>query len=1431
MEKDDDNFTVRPGTIDRGKDYEVFNIANIILNLLSDDNLKDFKIASNAAGFGDFDDIVLEVEYEDGSKEEYLVQLKHVQQDNKMLVLDSLVKDNGKYSIKKYFNSYRKDIKPKNNNSKMVFYTNLKLNEVDFKIPFQTSNVEISPIEEENKWLVTSAEKKPVRFVIEKPSDVDELYEEFFNNFLLYTNQANTKQIRNDLSEKFCRLFNCEQDACEKYIQFVSEWSKKEGKKQKLTKLWIRQVIAACLLSQYINPVSNIKVKDKYLPLTQAMDKFHLTAFPAEETNKVAEIWEHSEDYTDCLRDFNIMRQKFHLKMQNITKRNLSKLPDKSLLLWLGNKCPLVIFENPTTTAAIKLYPEGKYIVMENDDVSSEFKQKLKDRYVFRCLSDLDRESEDYENLVEKISCNLQGRKISLKALLDQHEELTSAITTNELLQMLETEVFSIGEDTEELPNPHIERNLSTTVIDVKFLKQIQKYDSKIVVVISCNGKKEKIQTYLENFELIKVENYISSNMKLSNDSKIVFYTDKECSQEDFDIICHKNKAIKDCHHFRITDEGHLEWIKSKNNIEELEPFLGSDGSISESEIYNLPPGNNINVICANPGIGKSVLTKSLKNKLSTRYWILIINPTDVSAFFRHKQSITFDNYIETKMLEKYKNFDKTVMSAFKKKNMISYIWDGLDEISDENLKKVLDAIDALSKKNVLQWITSRCHLQDKLEKRFNVFSRTIQQFDDKQQEHYIRERLQNACNEECVKKIRDNIEIIHCQEALAIPLQIYMLTELFLRDPEKYQKLLTDTFSLADLYHHFVNEKFNNFYKEKANIEEPNDSLRQILLTYKESYIKKYEKAAVALLNESNLQVDCDKFLTKIKEERDAFGLIVDVSDNMQPIFVHNSYGEYFIACYFFKNYGKVANLKNILFKERYTNIRFLFDLLMAKDSEVHVAVLYKNLDVLKKNEESLKRKDRAGRNALQVACTWGQRYPLLITTAVEEEADTYQINEKLGDSVEEENSNYQEIINYLSDKCDLEEKDKLFQMDCAQYADTAMCLFPISQIAPKKKLDINSLSNFKDLGSLLYYGIKLDYVHILDLVADIPLIKTEKRSLTLIHLCAEFDSIHCLQKLLEIEKYKQIINNVDIFDVSAASIACKKGRLEILEALIEAGAELRSNVFQLIQLACKGGHHEIVHLLLHYDNISINEDRKSITAALQTACLSGYDKIVQILVDFGADVNVNTRYGTPLYVACTYGHKEVVEILLRTKRVQLNKGNKYGCTPLHIACQRNYVDVVKLLLLTSAVDVNVADNKGLTPIHIVTKNGNEELLQLLIASKADVNKANKKKITALHISCQCGKEKIAKMLIDADAQVNSTCSEGCTPIFMACEHGDRNIVKLLLASDANIALADKKNVLPQAIAEQKGFDDIKRLLDDFIAEKNFILGGKKTT
>ena len=132
--------------------------------------------------------------------------------------------------------------------------------------------------------------------------------------------------------------------------------------------------------------------------------------------------------------------------------------------------------------------------------------------------------------------------------------------------------------------------------------------------------------------------------------------------------------------------------------------------------------------------------------------------------------------------------------------------------------------------------------------------------------------------------------------------------------------------------------------------------------------------------------------------------------------------------------------------------------------------------------------------------------------------------------------------------------------------------------------------------------------------------------------------------------------------------------------------------------------------------------------TTPLYTACERGNLQVVNALIEGGADLNMttsDTNGFTPLYVSAEEGHFEVVALLLAANaNPDVASSDSYGFTPLYIACERGNVQVVNALIEGGAnLNMGTQDDFQFTPLYTACERGNLQVVSLLIEGGADLN------------------------------------------------------------------------------------------------------------
>jgi len=122
-----------------------------------------------------------------------------------------------------------------------------------------------------------------------------------------------------------------------------------------------------------------------------------------------------------------------------------------------------------------------------------------------------------------------------------------------------------------------------------------------------------------------------------------------------------------------------------------------------------------------------------------------------------------------------------------------------------------------------------------------------------------------------------------------------------------------------------------------------------------------------------------------------------------------------------------------------------------------------------------------------------------------------------------------------------------------------------------------------------------------------------------------------------------------------------------------------------------------------------------------LQAASAKGFWQVVSALLD-RPDLAVNQQNswdGTAMLLACFKGRLEVVKLLLRDFRVNLNLADFSGCTPLWWACQCDHLEIIRWML-ASGRRLDLAQRgrfygREMTPLAVAQTNKREEMEDLL--------------------------------------------------------------------------------------------------------------------
>ena len=201
--------------------------------------------------------------------------------------------------------------------------------------------------------------------------------------------------------------------------------------------------------------------------------------------------------------------------------------------------------------------------------------------------------------------------------------------------------------------------------------------------------------------------------------------------------------------------------------------------------------------------------------------------------------------------------------------------------------------------------------------------------------------------------------------------------------------------------------------------------------------------------------------------------------------------------------------------------------------------------------------------------------------------------------------------------------------------------------------------------------------------------------------------------------------------YAVCGSDVSC-----EILSYLIENGAEVnaftRHDNCTPLMLACKYGHlNAVTSLIEHGTKVNLQDAIGNTAVHYALSCSNGSPEVLTRLMRDRAAVNsACTRdNGTPLMIACQYGHMNAVSVLIE-HGANMDLQDKNGDTALHYAVNAGAVDT--LLDLGALHLIPVCNKHGLTPLLQASNRRKSEKVKCLI-QRPEITK--EQKIEALEL------------------------------------------------------------------------------------------------
>jgi ankyrin repeat protein len=222
------------------------------------------------------------------------------------------------------------------------------------------------------------------------------------------------------------------------------------------------------------------------------------------------------------------------------------------------------------------------------------------------------------------------------------------------------------------------------------------------------------------------------------------------------------------------------------------------------------------------------------------------------------------------------------------------------------------------------------------------------------------------------------------------------------------------------------------------------------------------------------------------------------------------------------------------------------------------------------------------------------------------------------------------------------------------------------------------------------------------------------------LMHLTSFLDP-DTLQFLID---HGALVNETTRFgDPPLVRVSVYHGRagIELMKVFLQNGANVPEHLYRALGMAVLSDDEEKVKLLLDY-GAPVNDPCIAYPKCplhhppLRYVCEKGRVAIARMLLERGAypDAEVQSTTKTTVLIECSKSGFLEIATLLLDYGANPNAKTTYGSTALIEACKKGHTDIVKLLL-NKGVDVNVKTATGTSALTFALRKGNTQVVDLL--------------------------------------------------------------------------------------------------------------------
>lgn len=281
-----------------------------------------------------------------------------------------------------------------------------------------------------------------------------------------------------------------------------------------------------------------------------------------------------------------------------------------------------------------------------------------------------------------------------------------------------------------------------------------------------------------------------------------------------------------------------------------------------------------------------------------------------------------------------------------------------------------------------------------------------------------------------------------------------------------------------------------------------------------------------------------------------------------------------------------------------------------------------------------------------------------------------------------------------------------------------------------------------------------------------------------------------------------------------SELAIAAWSGRLELVRALVEGGADpaaVDASGFTPLGRALSADRFRVAEYLIAR-GVPVSPGREDVLLTHLVAARGPAD-LLRSLAANGADLERRDPAGrTPLLVAAAQARDPGAVAALLSLGASVDAADHDGLTVLHLLAPRDDVDAMAAAIRAGA-DVNGRDALGRTPLWLAAARGATAASRVLLRAGAQPDAAGDG-TTPLHQAAAVADPDILAMLLAHGADPDAKTTTGSTPLLVAADRGRLEHVRLLLDAGSRVDARNAVGDTPLICAVRGGHRQVSRLL-----------------